>query len=76
MFVSGENSNKQLIETESNDGFFGDQCISPPKKVDFDISKIKSFSSYSDHSVWINNDGDAFAIGNNSRSQINNSSQG
>lgn len=76
MFVSGENTNKQLIESASIIGSYGDQCISPPQKSDLEVSQLKSFSSYSGHSVWINNDGIAFAIGDNSRSQINDVSNG
>lgn len=72
--VCGINNNLQLT-TESNsqteDGSLS--IVSPPKRAKIFVSKIISFSIYSNHAVWITNENRCFASGSNRGYRISNS---
>lgn len=72
MIVAGFNRCNQLIEKSNNKNSYGYPIIIPPKKSQLDENSLLSFSTYSQHSVWITKDQKAFAIGDNIDGRISN----
>ncbi|KAK8895394.1 hypothetical protein M9Y10_023857 [Tritrichomonas musculus] len=70
MLVCGYNSLFQLGEQANNKNANGSPINSPPCKSHLNISSLLSFSSYWDNSIWITEDGDAYAVGSNCFGQI------
>lgn len=73
MKVAGLNRHCQLIESSNNKSAFGFPIIYPPIESHIDPSNLLSFSTYSQHTVWITKDRKAYAIGDNVDGQISNS---
>lgn len=70
MKICGRNEEYQLSETSNEKSTSGIQCISPPINSNLNIPVVLSFSIYSLHSVWIENDGRGFAVGYNGDGSI------
>lgn len=70
MLVSGLNDYDQLGESSNNKNFSETPCISPALPSHLNASNLLSLSTYSAHSVNVNKDGQAFAVGDNSDCRI------
>lgn len=70
MKTSGLNNYSQLDKNSNNKNSDDISIINPPIIFHIDHSFILSFSTYSDHTVWITKDGRSYSIGNNSHGQI------
>ena len=70
MLVSGLNDYDQLGESSNNKNFSNTPIISPALQSHLDAKSLLSLSTYSAHSVNINQDGQAFAVGDNSDCRI------
>lgn len=73
MIVAGLNRYNQLDEKSNSKNAYDYPTIIPPLKSHIDVSTIISFATYSQHSVWITNDGKAYAIGDNTDGRISSS---
>ena len=73
MKVAGFNKYSQLGEKSNNTNPYGIPTIDPPLDSNLKLSSIKSFSTYSNHTIFIKNDGTAYALGDNSDGRISNS---
>lgn len=65
MIVAGLNRYNQLGEESNNHNSYGYSIIIPPIKSKIDVNTLLSFSTYSQHTVWITKDQKAYAIGDN-----------
>lgn len=70
MIVAGLNRYNQLGEESNNKNSYGYSVIIPPLKSKIDTKQLLSYSSFSQHSVWISKYGEAFAIGDNIDARI------
>lgn len=70
MKIGGKNGDFQLGEPSNKEDVYGDPCIHPPCESRLNIPKVLSFSVYSLHSVWIDNDCKAYAVGYNGDGSI------
>ena len=69
MEVCGYNEDSRLNE-ESNNKAVNFKCISPPIKSHLNISSLFSISACYDHTLWVTNENQGYAIGNNKNGQI------
>ncbi|OHT16006.1 hypothetical protein TRFO_42118 [Tritrichomonas foetus] len=65
MYSAGPNTYHQLLADANNKSAdrYECPCICPPVQADIDYDSIQSYSIGADHSVYITNDGRAFASG-------------
>lgn len=71
MKVAGYNKFSQLNELSNNSSIYTvSDAISPPVNSHLNVSSLLAFSTFYEHSVWINKEGKAFAVGNNSDGRI------
>lgn len=73
MIICGQSSLAQFCEDYKGSNIDGVPFTKYPSNVNLDLSKIKSISTWFDFSVIVNNNGQAFGIGNNKRGQIHSS---
>lgn len=73
MKVTGLNRHFQLGENKNKISPYGHKMIYPPLKSHINISDLLSFSTYSQHTVWVTKDKKAYAIGDNLNGQISDS---
>lgn len=64
--LCGSNEFSQLGESSTNTNPKSYPIISPPINSHIEVSTLLSLSTYSNHTVWITNDGHAYAIGQTS----------
>lgn len=67
MIIYGYNVCSRLGSNSNNNS---SQANKPPCKSHLKASSLLSFSTYNLHSVWVNNEGQAYAIGENNYGQI------
>ena len=65
MKISGYNNFSALGEKSNKEDFGGNCFIDPPVDSHINVSSISSFSIFSDHSVFIDKEGQGFAFGYN-----------
>lgn len=68
--VGGNNKFSQIGESKNNKIVEDGSCIPYPIKLDINISELLSFSTYSNHTVWITQDFIGHALGDNREAKI------
>lgn len=71
--ICGCNKFSQFGESQNNKITEEGSCVSPPNNLDADISELLSFSTYSQHTVWITKDFIGHALGDNREGRISGS---
>ena len=61
----GDNNCFQLGKESNNKSLPGTLVRCPPLVLDIDITKISSLSTFSEHTVIVTNDGEAYGVGDN-----------
>ena len=70
MKVCGYNYYSELTEESNNQDSDGTPFICPPCDSHLNISSLSSFSALENHTVWITNEGQLYAVGNNEDGRI------
>ena len=70
MKVCGNNKCSNLAEKSSKQSSGGAPIICPPCDSHLNISSLLSISAFTDHTIWITNEGQGYAVGDNRDGRI------